>query len=31
MENLFLENELIFYKEIVGDPIFDVFDDESQI
>lgn len=29
MENLFLENELIFYKEIVGDLIFDVFDDES--
>ncbi|KAL0713824.1 hypothetical protein Bca4012_020802 [Brassica carinata] len=31
MANLFVESEVIVYKEIVGDPIFDVYDDEDQI
>ncbi|WZY80377.1 hypothetical protein YC2023_026761 [Brassica napus] len=31
MENLFVDREVIVYKEIVGDPIFDVYDDEGWI
>ena len=31
MENLFVESEVIIYKEIVGDPIFDVYNEEGGI
>ena len=31
MSNLFVESEEIVYKVIVGDPIFDVYDDDDRI
>ncbi|KAG5385636.1 hypothetical protein IGI04_037106 [Brassica rapa subsp. trilocularis] len=31
MANLFVEIEIIVYKEIVGDPVFGIYDDEGQI
>ena len=29
MENLFVESEELVYIDIVGDPIFDVYDDDD--
>ena len=31
MANLFVEIEIIVYEEIVGDPVFGIYDDEGQI
>ena len=31
MKTLFVEKEVVFYIEIIGDPIFDVYEDEGKI
>ncbi|KAL0690192.1 hypothetical protein Bca4012_089870 [Brassica carinata] len=31
MANFFVESEVIVYKEIVGDPVYDIYDDEGRI